>query len=84
MGEGKLANEAAKWTRGFHLEVTEGAIDVSIPAGPKGSHAFLVTTRAGTLTDWRGRMHVTVHGDTTAVSVFDGALVSAPTARASR
>jgi FecR protein len=72
---GKLASETAKWTRGFHLEVTDGELDVAIPPGPKGKNAFLVTTRAGTLTDWRGRMHVSVHGDTTAVSVYEGSLV---------
>lgn len=74
-GAGKLSSETAKWTRGFHIELTEGDIDVVIPPGPKGEHAFLVTTRAGTLTDWRGRMHVSVHGDATAVSVYEGRLV---------
>jgi hypothetical protein len=74
-GAGKLASETAKWTRGFHLDLTEGEMDVTMPAAPKGEHAFLVSTRAGTLTEWRGRMHVTVHGDATAVAVYEGAVV---------
>ena len=74
-GAGKLASETAKWTRGFHLEVTEGEVDVAVPSSAKEQHAFLMTTRAGTLTEWRGRMHVTVHGDGTALAVYEGALV---------
>src|SRR5580692_3650167 len=74
-GAGKLASETAKWTRGFHLEITEGEIDVTVPSGGKEPHAFLVTTRAGTVTEWRGRMHLTVHGDTTSLSVYEGSLV---------
>jgi hypothetical protein len=46
-----------------------------MPDAPAGTHAFLVTTKAGTLTDWRGRMHVTVRDDTTAVAFYDGAIV---------
>ncbi len=74
-GPGKLASETAKWTRGFHIELTDGEMDVAMPVAPKGEKAFLVTTRAGTLTDWRGRMHVTVRGDATAVVVYEGAVV---------
>jgi hypothetical protein len=74
-GAGKLASETAKWTRGFHVELTDGEMDITMPVAPKGEHAFLVSTRAGTLTDWRGRMHVAVHGDATAVAVYDGAVV---------
>jgi hypothetical protein len=74
-GAGKLASETAKWTRGFHLEITEGEIDVAVPSAGKEQHAFLVTTPAGTVTDWRGRIHVTVHGDTTALSIYEGSLV---------
>ena len=74
-GAGKLANETAKWTRGFHLELTDGEIDITMPVAAKGEHAFLVTTKAGTLTDWRGRMHVAARGDATAVVVYEGAVV---------
>ena len=74
-GSGKLANETAKWTQGFHLDLSEGEIDVSLPEAPTGAHAFLVSTHAGTLTAWRGHLHVTVRGDSTAISVYDGALV---------
>jgi len=72
---GKLAGETAKWTRGFHLDLTDGEVDITMPVAPKGEHAFLVTTRAGTLTDWRGRMHVAARGDATAVAVYEGAAV---------
>jgi hypothetical protein len=74
-GPGKLGSETAKWTRGFHLELTDGEIDISMPVAPKGEHAFLVTTRAGTLTEWRGRAHVTARGDATAVAMYEGAAV---------
>lgn len=74
-GAGKLANESAKWTQGFHLDLTEGEIDLSMPDAPTGAHAFLVSTKAGTLTAWRGHMHVTVHGDATTLSMYDGAVV---------
>ncbi|HEY8087627.1 MAG TPA: hypothetical protein VIF09_07280, partial [Polyangiaceae bacterium] len=46
-GSGKLANETAKWTQGFHLDLSEGEIDVAFPEAPTGAHAFLVSTRAG-------------------------------------
>src|ERR1019366_735189 len=39
-GEGKLASETAKWTRGFHLELTDGEIDITMPVAAKGEHAF--------------------------------------------
>jgi len=74
-GAGKLASETAKWTRGFHVELTDGEMDITMPVAGKGEHAFLVSTRAGTLTDWRGRMHVMARGDTTSVVVYDGAVV---------
>jgi len=74
-GAGKLASETAKWTRGFHIELTDGEMDITMPVAAKGEHAFLVTTKAGTLTDWRGRMHVAARGDATSVVVYDGAAV---------
>jgi hypothetical protein len=74
-GPGKLASESARWAQGFHLEVTDGEIDLAIPAVGKAERAILVTTRAGTVTGWRGRMHVAVRGETTALSVYEGALV---------
>ncbi|HEY1692361.1 MAG TPA: hypothetical protein VGG39_09370 [Polyangiaceae bacterium] len=74
-GSGKIANELAKWTQGFHLDLTDGEVDVVIPDAPKGAHAFLLSTKAGTLTDWRGSMHVTVRGDSTAIALYDGAIV---------
>jgi hypothetical protein len=75
---GKIASESAKWAHGFHVDLTDGEIEVAVPAGQAGQgaeHAFLVSTKAGTVTAWRGRMHVTVHGDATAISVYEGALV---------
>src|SRR5262249_39455669 len=65
----------AKWAHGWHVDVTDGEIDVTMPPPGKGEHAFLVSSKAGTLTVWRGRLHVTVRGETTAVSVYEGALV---------
>jgi hypothetical protein len=75
VGSGKLASETAKWTQGFHLDLADGEVDVTMPEAAKGAHAFLVSTRAGTLTDWRGRLHLTVSGDAATVSVYEGALV---------
>ncbi|MGD0527030.1 MAG: hypothetical protein ABSE49_17935 [Polyangiaceae bacterium] len=72
---GKLSSETAKWTRGFHLELTDGEVDITMPSAASGEHAFLVTSKGGTLTDWRGRMHVAARADTTAVVVYDGAVV---------
>ncbi|WP_198096871.1 hypothetical protein, partial [Clostridioides difficile] len=37
--------------------------------------AFLVSSKAGTLTGWRGSVHVMVHDDTTAAAIYEGALV---------
>ena len=71
----KLPTETNGWTRGYHLILQEGELEVRMPPGPKGMHAFLVQTRTGTLTDWRGQLHVMVHEDTTAAAVYEGALV---------
>jgi hypothetical protein len=71
----KLPSEINRYTRGYHLQLIEGELEVRMPLGPKGEHAFLVETRAGTLTDWRGVLHVTVHGDTEAAAIYQGALV---------
>ncbi len=72
---GKIASETAKWAHGFHIEMTDGEIDLTMPPAGTGEHAFLVTSKAGTLTVWRGRLHVAVRGDTTAVSIYEGSLV---------
>jgi hypothetical protein len=74
-GAGKIATETAKWAQGFQLELLDGDMDVAMPPPGKLEHAILVTTKAGTVTGWRGRMHVAVHGETTALSVYDGALI---------
>jgi hypothetical protein len=71
----KLPSEANHFTRGYHLLLEDGELEVRMPPGPKGEHAFLVSTRAGTLTDWRGQLHIMVHGDTTAAAIYQGALV---------
>jgi hypothetical protein len=71
----KLPSEINKWTRGFHLVLEDGELEVRMPPAPKGSHAFLVDTQAGTLTDWRGHLHVTVKGTVTAAAIYEGALV---------
>src|SRR5580658_9829099 len=65
MTPGRLPSETNGWTRGFHFVLMDGELDVRMPQGPKGTHAFLVSTSAGTLTDWRGKLHVMVHHDTT-------------------
>ncbi len=75
MSAARLPSETNGWTRGYHLVLNDGEIDVRMPAGPKGAHAFLVSTSAGTLTDWRGKLHVMVHHDTTAAAIYQGALV---------
>jgi hypothetical protein len=72
---GKLPSETNTWTRGYHLVLREGELEVSMPPGPKGSHAFLVSTKAGTLTDWRGQLHINVHDETTTAAIYEGALV---------
>jgi hypothetical protein len=71
----KLPSEINKWTHGYHLVLEEGELEVNMPDAPKGSHAFLVSTQAGTLTDWRGHLHVMVHGNTCAAAIYEGALV---------
>ncbi|HEY8042098.1 MAG TPA: hypothetical protein VIF15_19980 [Polyangiaceae bacterium] len=71
---GKLATESHKFTRGFHLELTEGEIEVRVPAGTP-EHAFLVSTKAGTLIEWRGRMHVAAREDWAAAAVYEGAVM---------
>ncbi len=71
----KLPSETNHYTRGYHLLLEEGELEVRMPPGPKGEHAFLVETRAGTLTDWRGQLHIMVHGNTTAAAIYQGALV---------
>jgi hypothetical protein len=75
MPPSKLPSETNGWARGYHLLLTDGEIDVRMPQGPKGAHAFLVSTTAGTLTDWRGKAHLVVHHDTTAAAIYEGALV---------
>lgn len=75
MSASKLPTETNGWTRGYHLVLLDGELEVRMPAGPKGSHAFLVQTRHGTLTDWRGQLHVMVHDDATAAAIYQGALV---------
>jgi hypothetical protein len=71
----KLPSETNHYTRGYHLLLEDGELEVRMPPGPKGEHAFLVETRAGTLTDWRGQLHIMVRGDTTAAAIYQGALV---------
>lgn len=75
MPGGKLPSETNHWTHGYHLLLEEGEAEVRMPSSPKGSHAFLVSSKAGTLTDWRGQLHVHVHGDATAAAIYEGALV---------
>jgi hypothetical protein len=72
---GKLPTERNGWARGYHLYLREGEIHVHVPSEPRGSRAFLVSTKAGTLTAWRGSVHVAVHGETTAAAIYEGALV---------
>jgi hypothetical protein len=75
MPAAKLPSEINRWTRGYHLVLEEGELEVRMPAAAKGAHAFLVSTKAGTLTDWRGQLHVRVHGDSAAAAIYEGALV---------
>jgi hypothetical protein len=75
MPAGKLPSEINRWTRGYHLVLEEGELEVRMPTSAKGAHAFLVSTKAGTLTDWRGQLHVRVHGDSAAAAIYEGALV---------
>jgi hypothetical protein len=75
MPAAKLPSEINRWTRGYHLVLEEGELEVRMPIAAKGAHAFLVSTNAGTLTDWRGQLHVRVHGDSAAAAIYEGALV---------
>jgi hypothetical protein len=71
----RLPSETNHYTRGYHLLLEDGELEVRMPPAPKGQHAFLVETRAGTLTDWRGQLHIMVRGNTTAAAIYEGALV---------
>ncbi len=75
MPAAKLPSEINRWTRGYHLVLEEGELEVRMPVSAKGAHAFLVSTKAGTLTDWRGQLHVRVHDDSAAAAIYEGALV---------
>jgi len=75
MRASRLPTETNTWARGYHLVLQEGELEVHMPPGAKGSHAFLVSTKAGTLTDWRGQLHVMVHEDSAAAAIYQGALV---------
>src|SRR5580704_13079426 len=75
LGRGKLPSETNSWAVGGHLVLLDGELDVRMPDGPKGKFAFLVQTKAGTLTDWRGKLHVAVHQDKTTAAIYQGALV---------
>src|SRR5580698_769697 len=75
MPAAKLPSEINRWTRGYHLVLEEGELEVRMPSSAKGAHAFLVSTKAGTLTDWRGQLHVRAHGDSAAAAIYEGALV---------
>ncbi len=72
---GKLPSETNSWAIGYHLVLLDGELDVRMPDAPKGSHAFLVQSKAGTLTDWRGKLHVMVHEDKATAAIYEGALV---------
>lgn len=74
-GRGRLPTEHNGWYAGFHIEQRAGEIDVKIPSQPPAERAFLVSSKAGTLTGWRGSVHVMVHDDTTAAAIYEGALV---------
>lgn len=71
----KLPSETNRWTHGSHLVLIDGELEVKMPLAKKGAHAFLVSTKAGTLTEWRGQLHVKVQKDATAATVYEGALV---------
>jgi hypothetical protein len=75
MRASRLPTETNGWARGYHLVLQEGELEVRMPPGTKGTHAFLVSTKAGTLTDWRGQLHVMVHDDSAAAAIYQGALV---------
>lgn len=74
-GRGRLPTEHNGWYGGFHIEQRAGEIDVKIPSQPVAERAFLISSKAGTLTGWRGSVHVLVHDDTTAAAIYEGALV---------
>lgn len=71
----RLPSEISTWTRGYHLVLTQGEVEVEMPPCRKGTHAFLVSTRAGTVTEWRGRAHLSVHEDSAAAAIYEGAMV---------
>jgi hypothetical protein len=70
----RLSSETNHFVQGYHFVLLDGELDVRTPPGPKGSHALLVSTRAGTLSCWRGNVHVFAHEDETAAALFDGGL----------
>jgi hypothetical protein len=72
---GRLPTEHNGWARGYVIELDKGEIDVRVPSDPPADRAFLVVTNAGTLTDWRGSVHLFVQGSTTAAAIYEGALV---------
>jgi hypothetical protein len=71
----KLSSETNHLVQGYHFVLLDGELDVRTPPGPKGTHALLLSTRAGTLSCWRGQVHVVAHEDTTGAALFDGAVV---------
>ena len=71
----RQSSETNQMVQGYHFVLLDGDLDLRTPPGPKGAHALLVSTRAGTLSCWRGNVHVAAHEDETAAAVFDGALV---------
>ncbi|MEI7891480.1 MAG: FecR domain-containing protein [Myxococcales bacterium] len=75
MAPGRLPTETNGWAHGAHLELHAGALTAQVPSEPRGTHAFLVSTKAGTLTGWRGSVHVTVREEMTAVAIYEGALI---------
>ncbi len=75
MPAAKLPSETNRWTRGYHLVLQDGELEVRMPPAQKGAHAFLVSSKAGTLTEWRGQLHVKVQRDATAAAIYEGALV---------
>ncbi len=74
-GRGRLPTEHNGWYGGFHIEQRAGELDVKIPSQPVAERAFLISSKAGTLTGWRGSVHVLVRDDMTAASIYEGALV---------
>jgi hypothetical protein len=70
----RLSSETNRFVQGYHFVLNDGELDVRTPPGPKGSHALLVSTRAGTVSCWRGNVHVFAHEDDAAAALFDGGL----------